>query len=58
MKPSDKIKELILKKEFKKWADENQTFINDLHDLISQMLMFEIKYGTKILYEIQKPNTK
>lgn len=58
--PTDKLsqpedfKTFIAQKHFDKWAKENQTFIQDIQNLIHEMMMFEIKYGTKILYEIDK----
>ena len=54
-KETKKLREFLMKKEFEKWADGNQTFMNDLHSLLSEMMMFEIKYGTKILYDFEKP---
>jgi hypothetical protein len=55
MTPSKKIAEFVVKEEFRKWADQNGTFIEDLVNLCNEMIMFEIKYGTKILYEFEKP---
>lgn len=58
--PTDKLsqpedfKTFIAQKAFDTWAKENQTFIQDVQNLIHEMMMFEIKYGTKILYEIDK----
>ncbi len=54
MKQPDDFKQFIAQKAFDKWAKENQTFIQDIQNLIHEMMMFEIKYGTKILYEIDK----
>ena len=54
MQQPEKIKQFIAQKAFDKWASENQTFIDDIQDLIHEMMMFEMKYGTKILYEIDK----
>jgi len=54
MKPSKKIQQFVAQKAFEKWADSNKTFIEDLQNLCHEMMMFEIKYGTRILYEIDK----
>lgn len=51
--PQD-FKTFIAQKAFDKWASENQTFIQDIQDLINEMMMVEIKYGIRILYEIDK----
>jgi hypothetical protein len=54
MTPSKKIQQFVVQKAFEKWADSNKTFIEDIQNLCHEMMMFEIKYGTKILYEIDK----
>jgi hypothetical protein len=55
MKPSKKLAEFIVKKEFQKWADQNGQLIEDIQNLFNEMMMFEIKYGMKILYQVEKP---
>lgn len=58
MKHTDNFKQFIAQKAFDKWADENKIFIEDLQNLIDEMMMFEVKYGTKILWEIDKSPQK
>lgn len=58
MKPSQKLAEFIVREEVKEWLDGNNTFSEDLQSLIHEMVMFELKYGIKILYSFNKqPNT-
>jgi hypothetical protein len=57
-KPSQKLVKFLLKKEVKKWADENKGFIEDVQNLCHEMVMFEMKYGTKVLYSFEKPLKK
>jgi len=52
-----KLKELIMQKEFEKWAKNNQTLIHDVTDLFQQMMMFEVKYGIHIDYSFAKMET-
>lgn len=54
MKPSQELTEFIVRKEVKKWLDNNKTFTQDLQNLIHEMVIFETKYGIKILYNFGK----
>lgn len=51
----DDIKDFLMQKAVEKWTKENKQFIDDVQNLIHEMVMFEIKYCTKILYDIKKP---
>ena len=46
-------KKFLLKKDTQKWLNENITFYKDICNLINEMMMFEIKYGIKILYSFK-----
>jgi hypothetical protein len=52
--PIKKLMEFLLQKEFESWADKNPTFIEDIDELIHRMVVFEMKYGIRILYEMEK----
>lgn len=58
IKQPEQFKQFIVQKAFGNWASENKTFINDLQNLIQKMIMFEVKYGKKILYEFDKTPSK
>lgn len=54
MKKNIDVKKFLLEKATQRWLEENKTFYEDICNLINEMMMFEIKYGTKILYSFNK----
>ena len=46
--------QFCFEKEKQKWMDNNKTFVADLHRMVLEMVMFEVKYGVRILYEFDK----
>jgi len=49
------VSKFLLEKTTQQWLKDNETFHEDICNLINEMMMFEIKYGTKILYSFDKP---
>lgn len=58
MKHTDNFKQFIAQKAFDEWANNNETFIEDIKNLINEMMMFEMNHGIKILWEIDKSPKK
>lgn len=57
MKKNIDVKKFLLEKATQKWLEENKMFYEDMCNLINEMMMFEVKYGTKILYSFEKKFT-
>lgn len=57
MAKQDELKQFIAQKAFDKWADDNQRFIEDLHKILEDMVMFEAMHGHRIrpMFEPYEP---
>jgi len=55
-KPLTKLQELILKKEFRDWSDENAPFLEDLHSLLNRMILFHMEHDVNITYKMENMN--
>jgi len=53
-KPLTKLQELILKKEFRDWSDENAPFLEDLYSLLNRMMLFHMEHDVNITYKMEK----
>jgi len=49
-----KLKEFLLRKEFIKWSENNHDIVDDIINLINELMMFDIKYGTNISNSFRK----
>jgi len=48
-------KEWLLTKQVQKWMDNNKSFCDDIQKLVSECLLFEVKYGFGVALNLKKP---
>lgn len=42
------VKEFLLKKMTEQWMNDNPDLINDIHNLVSEFMLFNMKWGTRL----------
>ena len=49
-----KLNEFLLRKEFINWSKNNPDIVDDIINLVNELMMFDIKYGTNISKSFKK----
>ncbi len=47
----EQVKEFLMQKMMQRWVDDNPDMMADIHELTSQVLFFNAKWGTKLQAE-------